>query len=113
VSRNASGGPSPPERPAAIKTSRQPDAESATDRIATGPPDDDAAIRRVLDADDAALHRVLRGDFAVRHALRWRPGDRAAEQARTLLAAARVEQRRRHGRDVLADVLDAVRGCGR
>ena len=79
----------------------------------SGVPDDDAAIQRVLGADPARLKRVLRGDRAVRQALRWCPTDGAAEQARTLVAAARVERRRRASRAFesaagVADVLAAA-----
>lgn len=75
--------------------------------------DDDAGIRAVLTADDDVLEAVLVHDVTVRHALRWRPADPEAEGLRTLVAAARVEQRRRHGAAALAEVVTADRRCRR
>lgn len=81
-----------------------------------GPADSDAAIAELLAADDAVLVEVLSHDAAVRRALRrslpHHPADRELEEARTLLAAARVEHRRRHrSTDLLSHVLTAARGC--
>lgn len=70
------------------------------------PLDDDAAVHAVLVADEDELRVLLREDRHVREALRWRPNDADAERARTLLAAARVERRRRRS----AGAADRIRG---
>lgn len=70
------------------------------------PLDDDAAVHAVLVADDDELRVLLREDRHVREALRWRSNDADAETARTLLAAGRVESRRRR----CAGAADRIRG---
>ncbi|MCE3555445.1 hypothetical protein LWC33_28865 [Pseudonocardia sp. RS11V-5] len=79
------------------------DVESTVDS------DNRAAIHAVLRAEDTRLREVLAHDRAVRRALRWRPSDTSAEEARTLVAAARVEQRRRGAEGVLARLLTGGR----
>ncbi|HEY2205137.1 MAG TPA: hypothetical protein VGH99_11765 [Pseudonocardia sp.] len=70
----------------------------------TEPADGDDALRRVLDADDEQLDHLLRFDGPVRDALRCWPNDGGVEEMRTLVAAARIERRRRRARNVLAAI---------
>lgn len=69
------------------------------------PIDDAAAIARVLDADPAELDRWRTVDDAVRRALRHLPPSADTDAARTLCAAARVEDRRRRAAVGLAEAL--------
>lgn len=71
--------------------------------------DNRASIHAVLRAEDIRLREVLAHDRAVRRALRWCPSDTTAEEARTLVAAARVERRRRSAEGVLARILGGRR----
>jgi hypothetical protein len=76
--------------------------------------DNDAQLARLAAASDDVLAAVLRHDTAVRRALRHSPPhetDRSLDQARTLVAVARITRRRRQRSDrLLADVLAAARG---
>jgi hypothetical protein len=115
--RDGGGGPPHQESATAASLSRRHSADAENNNPAVAEPADSAAaIAALVSAKDNVLAEVLHHDPAVRRALRrslpHHPADRELEQARTLVAVARIEHRRRHrSADLLAQVLAAARGC--